>query len=66
MAKKNKGNNVTAQKAPEIVGRPIGYSMTAEAYKGFLDEFKTPDAVLAYINQTYGLLGTVTEIVIEG
>ena len=65
MAKKNK-NNVTAQKTPEVAGRAIGYSMTAEAYKGMLDEFKTPDAVLAYINQTYGLLGTVTEIVIEG
>lgn len=65
MAKKNK-NVVSAQKTPNLVGRAIGYSMTADAYKGFLDEFKTPDAVLAYINQTYGLLGTVTEIIIEG
>ncbi len=64
MAKKKTA--VNAQKTPEIIGKAIAYSMTEDAYKGFLEDFKTPDAVLEYINQTYGLLGTVTEIVIEG
>lgn len=45
----------------------VTYQMTHEAYKQLLkmDGIKDKEHLLAYINKTYGLLGTVVDITFE-
>lgn len=47
--------------------RELIYEMSPEAYKHLLnlDGIKTKEKLLAYINDTYGLLGKVVQIAVK-
>lgn len=65
----NNNNGVYYTNVPDnkIEGRRISYTMPRSAYNAlFKDkEKRDPQKAIDYINQTYGLLGTVVELHLE-
>ena len=66
MAKKM--NNVLYAKNVDVYDFPIEYVMTRGMYDNLISDVKgdTVKAAFDIINGTFGLLGTVTKITIEG
>lgn len=50
----------------KIWGRELSYTMTRGEFKEICGDHFNPQKVIDYINDTYGLLGTVTELHLEG
>lgn len=61
-------NNVYYSKTnkDKIWGRELSYTMTKGEFKEICGDNFNPQKVIDYINNTYGLLGTVTELHLEG
>lgn len=60
--------NVFISRAKEIKGKAISYTMTRGMYNAYFEKGqpRSPQVVIDDINSTFGLLGTVTELHIEG
>lgn len=50
----------------KIYGRELSYTMEQGAYNEICEGTFNPQKIIDYINETYGLLGTVTELHLEG
>lgn len=50
----------------KIYGRELSYTMEQGTYNEICEGTFNPQKVIDYINETYGLLGTVTELHLEG
>ena len=61
-------NKIQSQKKEDFFGRPIEYVMTSGLFDAITEDCKGDKNQFAidYINDTYGLLGHVTTITIEG
>lgn len=61
-------NNVLYGKNIEVKAFPVEYVMTRGMYDNLIEDVKGDKVKAAFdiINSTYGLLGTVTKITIEG
>ena len=49
----------------KIWGGELSYTMTKSEFKEICGDNFNPQKVIDYINDTYGLLGTVTELRLE-
>ncbi len=50
----------------KIYGRELSYTMEQGTYNEICEGAFNPQKIIDYINETYGLLGTVTELHLEG
>ena len=65
---KQKKNKVESKKLDNFWGRELEYIMPRQTFNDLTKDCKTDKFQFAmdYINQTYGLLGHVTSLVLEG
>lgn len=49
----------------KIWGRELSYTMTRTEFNALAKQGFDPQKVIDYINESYGLLGTVTELRLE-
>lgn len=68
MGKKNRKNKAESKKIDPFWGRELEYIMPRQTFEDLTKDCKTNKFQYAmdYINQTYGLLGHVTSLVLEG
>lgn len=66
--RKNKSNKLESKKKELFWGRELEYIMPRQTFLDLTKDCKTDKVQFAldYINQTYGLLGHVTSLVLEG